>query len=281
MVIAGALVSLIGKWYGPELAHPQGLVTLPAEASIRVTGLISRISSSPSVEAKTILEELCIDDQLGKWRTYLSRARDNQRVLYRDASYEHPSPKQIEDTLDRGVPANSGDLAAVVSDGLSELTRYIPNDSSNPWRLFWNEDKGKPKAPKYENSCRDALVNLLRPRLLDEVVLQPEAQYVHGNRADVQVTYGGLSIPIEIKTNGHRALWSAMERQLIKKYTREPGTGGFGIYLVLWFGASFTQAALDGRRPATPQELRLLLEDTLTVEQKRKISVCVIDVSGS
>ena len=72
-----------------------------------------------------------------------------------------------------------------------------------------------------------------------------------------------------------------MERQLIKKYTREPGTGGFGVYLVLWFGANFTQAALDGRRPATPQELQFLLEDTLTVEQKRKISVCVIDVSGT
>ena len=278
---AGVLISLLGRWYGPELAHPNGLVTLTAEASMLVTGLISRISSSPSAEAKTVLEELCIDDQLGKWRTYLSRARENQRVLYRDASYEHPSPKQIENTLRGGVPTNTGDLAALVSDGLSELTKYIPNDSSNPWRFFWNEDKGNPNVPKYENSCRDALINLLRPRLLDEVVLQPEAQYVHGNRADIQVTYDGLSVPIEIKTNGHRDLWSAMERQLIKKYTREPSTGGFGIYLVLWFGVNFTQPALEGRRPATPQELQYLLEETLTVEQKRKMSVCVIDVSGT
>ena len=72
-----------------------------------------------------------------------------------------------------------------------------------------------------------------------------------------EVNYGGISVPIEIKTNGHRELWSAMERQLIKKYTREPGTGGFGVYLVLWFGAYLTQAALDGRRPMTPQELQL------------------------
>ena len=221
------------------------------------------------------------DDQLGRWRTYLSRARENQRVLYRDASYEHPSPKQIENTLRGGIPTNSGDLAALVSDGLSELTRYIPNDSSNPWRLFWNEERGKPSVPKYENSCRDALINLLRPRLLDEIVLQPEAQYVHGNRADIRVNYGAISVPIEIKANGHRELWSAMERQLIKKYTREPGTGGFGVYLVLWFGVDWTQAALDWRRPATPKELQSLLEDSLTVEQKRKISVCVIDVSGT
>ena len=280
-VTAGVLVRLIGKWYGPELAYPDGLVTLPAEASMLVTGLINQISSSPSVEAKTVLEELCIDDQLGKWRAYLSRARDNQRVIYRDASYEHPSPNQIENTLDGGVPTNAGDLAALLSDELNELTRYIPDDSSNPWRLFWNEDKGKPNVPKYENSCRDALINLLRPRLLDEIGLQPEAQFVHGNRADIRVNYGGFSVPIEIKTNGHRELWSAMERQLIKKYTREPGTGGFGIYLVLWFGVKYTQAPLDGQRPATPQELQFLLEDTLTMEQKRRILVCVIDVSGT
>ena len=279
--IAGALISLIGRWYGPELAHPNGLVTPAARASQMVTGSINQISSSPSVEAKTVLEELCDDDRLGRWRTYLSRARDNQRVIYRDASYEHPSPKQIEITLRGGVPTNAGDLAALMSDELNELTRYVPDDSSNPWRLFWNEDKGKPNVPKYENSCRDALINLLKPRLLNRIGLQPEAQYVHGNRADIRATYDGFSVPIEIKTNGHRELWSAMERQLIKKYTREPESGGFGIYLVFWFGAKYTQAAPDGRRPESPKELELLLEEPLNTEQRRKVSVCVIDVSGA
>ena len=280
-VTAGVLVRLIGKWYGPDLAYSSGLVTLPAEASMLVTGLINQISSSPSVDAKTVLEELCNDDRLGRWRTYLSRAHDNQRVIYRDASYEHPSPKQIENTLKGGVPTNVGDLAALLCDRLDELAREIPNSSNNTWRLFWNEVKGKPEVPRYENSCRDALLNLTEPRLPSGIDLQAEAQYVHGNRADIRASYGRFSVPIEIKTNGHRELWSAMERQLIKKYIREPGTGGFGIYLVLWFGVKYTQAALDGRRPATPQVLKCLLEDALTVEQRRKISVCVIDVSGA
>ena len=279
--IAGALISLIGRWYGPELAHPNGLVTPAARASQMVTGSINQIASSPSVEAKTVLEELCNDDHLGRWSTYLSRARDNQRIIYRDALYEHPSPKQIENTLKGEVPTNAGDLAALVSDELNELARYIPDDSSNPWRLFWNEDKGKPNVPKYENSCRDALINLLKPRLLHEIELQPEAQYVHGNRADIRATYDGFSVPIEIKTNGHRELWSALERQLIKKYTREPESGGLGIYLVFWFGAKYMQAAPDGRRPESPKELKLLLEEPLNTEQRLKISVCVIDVSGT
>ena len=280
-VTAGALVRLIGKWYGPELAYPNGLVTPAAEASIFVSGLINLIAASPEIEASSVLDELCRDDNLGKWSSYLLRARDNQRVIYRDASFEHPLPRQIENTLTGGVPTNAGDLAALLGDKLDELVRYVPDSSNNAWRLFWNEVKGKRDVPKYEDSCRDALLNLMEPRLPSGIDLQAEAHSVHGNRADIRASYGSFNVPIEIKTNRHQELWSALHRQLIEKYTREPGSNGFGIYLVLWFGAKYTQAALDRRRPTNPQELRCLLENALTVEQRRKISVCVIDVSGA
>jgi hypothetical protein len=67
--------------------------------------------------------------------------------------------------------------------------------------------------------------------------------------------------------------------QLISKYTSDPDTEGYGIYLVFWFGAALTQAPAAGPRPATPEELRRQLEATLTDEEARKISICVIDVA--
>ena len=53
-----------------------------------------------------------------------------------------------------------------------------------------------------------------------------------------------------------------------------------GIYLVFWFGPNLTQRSPSGHRPANPQELRERLEETLSEDEARKISIKVIDVSG-
>ena len=87
-------------------------------------------------------------------------------------------------------------------------------------------------------------------------------------------------MPIEIKKNNHPDLWNAIRTQLIAKYTREPAAAGQGIYLVFWFGREYTQPDPSGTRPGTPGELRAGLEATLSDEEARRISVCVIDVSG-
>ena len=71
-----------------------------------------------------------------------------------------------------------------------------------------------------------------------------------------------------------------MQNQLIRQYTTDPATEGYGIYLVFWFGPGCTQVPPSGPRPAGPQELQRKLEATLVEDQARKISVCVIDVSG-
>ena len=87
-------------------------------------------------------------------------------------------------------------------------------------------------------------------------------------------------MPVEVKKNSHTDLWRACRTQLIGQYTRDPATDGFGIYLVFWFGPQLTQRSPSGSRPANPQELRERLEETLTEDERRKISIKVIDVSG-
>ena len=86
---------------------------------------------------------------------------------------------------------------------------------------------------------------------------------------------------MEIKKSSSRDLWRAIRNQLIAKYARDPGAGGYGIYLVFWFGndPEPCQMPESGPRPKSAAELEARLRDTLTREEARLISVCVIDVS--
>lgn len=64
-------------------------------------------------------------------------------------------------------------------------------------------------------------------------------------------------------------------------YTIDPEAGGYGIYLVLWFGKRYAKRPPKGERPDTPKELEERLRGKLTEGQARRISVCVMDVSGN
>ena len=109
---------------------------------------------------------------------------------------------------------------------------------------------------------------------------QPEGQYAHDKRADVRFSCGDeLNVPMEIKRDRHRDLWTALRAQLMAQYTSDPATGGYGIYLVFWFGAGKIPRSPQGNPPTSPQELREQLEEDLTEAERRKISIYVVDVS--
>ena len=119
----------------------------------------------------------------------------------------------------------------------------------------------------------------LRGPLPLEVTLAPESRHASDTQSDIGAWCSDFKVPIEIKKNSHRDLWTAIRRQLIGKYTTDPATSGYGIYLVLWFGADMTKPPPDGARPTTPDELRQRLEQELTTDEARKISVIVLDVT--
>lgn len=209
-------------------------------------------------------------------------ARDRQRVLRRDAGYQHPSAAQVRRTLRNGPPANSGDLAALITDRIDELAVRIRTANTDDWRQYWNVDQyERPCEPKPENSCRDALLSDLQQELPPEVDAQPEGAYANDRRADVRVSCRGFHVPIEAKRNSHRDLWRAIRRQLIEQYANDPTTGGYGIYLVFWFGTQCTPRPPGcGAPPNRPDALREQLEALLTKDERRRISVRVIDVSA-
>lgn len=86
-------------------------------------------------------------------------------------------------------------------------------------------------------------------------------------------------MPVEIKKNSHPDLWTALRKQLVGKYTTDPATSGYGVYLVLWFGVNMTKTPPDGNRPDTPEALQHRLAQQLMADETRKITVIVIDVT--
>ncbi len=280
------LVRLMGVSFG-SYSWPSGeatMVTPAMEASGHVRRMINRLAESPTGDAGAALEALVSEESLLGWRDELVHARDRQRVIHRDAAYRHPEVEQVCRTLNDGPPANAGDLAALVRDRLNEIGVGIRTGNDNGWRPYWNEQEHRrPLEPKHEDSCCDALLRDLRQRLPDEVDAQPEGRYAKDTRADIRIACRDFQIPVEIKRHYHPRLWSAVRNQLIAQYTTDPATGGYGIYLVLWFGETAGRRIPpppSGSRPDGPDALQARLEEDLTPDEARRISICVIDVSA-
>lgn len=296
-------IRLMGNVVGPDWwgDHASDLVRM----------LINDLVVCPEEEASDALVNLLADPALEKWRDTLKQAQDNQRTIRRDAGYRHPDIEQVCQTLDGGTPANPADLAALVIDCLNEIGGKIRRGPTSDWRQYWNVDSynrplrkepedaenshdpspcqepeeaehshGPPPCQRPEDACRDNLLSDLEEKLKPlGIDAQPEGQYANDKRADIRVFHAGFNVPVEVKKNSHLKLWSSIRDQLIAKYTMDPDTDGYGIYLVFWFGKDETRTPHERGYPKNPEEMKQWLEDSLSPEQACKIPVCVIDVS--
>ncbi len=265
------LIRLIGSVVGPDWwgDHASDLVRM----------LIGDLVVCPEEEASNALTNLLANPALERWRDTLKQAQDNQRTIRRDAGYRHPDIKRICETLDGGTPTNPADLAALLMDRLREIAKQIRGNTDD-WHRYWNVDShGRPQKPRPENTCRNALLSDLQQRLPQGIDAQREGSYANDKRSDIRVFYAGFNVPVEIKKNSHLELWSAIRDQLIAKYASDHKADGYGIYLVFWFGKEDTRTPHKRGYPADAEEMKKWLEDSLSPEEARKISVCVIDVS--
>lgn len=282
----GRLIKLLGSRYSPWRAPSPGVGSFVDEDRVKVEGLITRwvadLASRTDPDACNTLQSLVDDPALEGWRWSLTQERSQQIVARRNATFAVPELKAIQVTLANERPANPADLAALVADRLELLAVRIPRSNTDDWRQYWNEGSSSSlPSPKHEDTCRDALLSDLRQLLPDSVDAQPEGHYARDKRADIRASFNGSAIPVEIKKNSHRNLWSAVATQLVRQYTIDPDSSGYGIYLVLWFGLGKMPVPPTGRRPRTPEALRQRLEERLEGPYRHKVRVIVIDVSGS
>ena len=159
----------------------------------------------------------------------------------RDAAFRYPSATQVIETLNGGSPANPADLQALVFEHLLALRDDISRGPTDGYKAFWNVGPhGSLLSPRPEDECRDRLLDRLRDRLAPlGLAAEPEGHYAMDKRSDIKVLHRNtLNLPIEIKRHYHRNVWTAPQEQLKKLYAQDPGAGGRGIYLVIWFGTT-------------------------------------------
>lgn len=277
--LAKAFAELIGREFGPY--SDSGWVG--REQASGVVGQCIRIlRTNPQEIATLALTELSTNPDLGDWDYAIELASSEQKVLSRDASYEHPTTTEVSASLRGCLPANVADLAGLIDDQLSTLGVRIRNENTNDWRQFWDEGRGEEDpTPKHEDYCRDAILSDLRLLLPSGVTAEREGHYANDGRADMKVYYDNYHLPVEIKKHFHRDLWTSPEEQLIAKYASDPATEGHGIFLALWFGREFQFSTLPstGTLPESADELAERLSSQLPASHSRKILVRVIDVS--
>ncbi|MDE0620667.1 MAG: hypothetical protein OXH83_03235 [Bryobacterales bacterium] len=275
-----AIIARVGRLHRPLSVDTQAL-----RESEFAQALVERLGSDPSAEATRALQRLLEMPELEAWRAPLQHFRGRQAVVRRNASFTCPSIEAVRQTLANSRPANAADLSALATDRLERLAREIRDGNASLWRQFWNEAKGdSPMTPRYEELCRNLLLELLRagnPAGLG-VEWQPEGRYADDKRADIRVSSGGFNVPVEIKRSMHRELWTAVSKQLVTNYTRDPAAEGYGVYAVLWFGVQQSMATPPkGTRPRSACELRGMLRQGLGHDERMKISIVVFDVEQS
>lgn len=281
------LIRLIGPW---SVASPDTgkvySVTLSMQADWSIHTFIDRLSEDSSDAARNALKSLAADDRLTNWRSKLLDRLYQQKNVSREATFVHPRLGDVARVLNSGRPANVADLWALATDILQQLARNIRDSATSDWRQHWNVDQyNRARTPKPEDACRDALLSDLDRALAPlGVEAAKGGAYTDDKRSDIRLSvpgHPGYNVPIEIKRSCHRELWSAIHTQLIAKYTRDPDAGGYGIYLVFWFGEHerCRPTPRSGPKPKSAEDLCQALIDTLSDRERRKISVCVIDVS--
>lgn len=251
-----------------------------------IRALINKVSAISSYNASEVLERLLLLPECESYRDHLSHAKSNQIIRYRESQFYHADWKQAVSTLVNETPTNVMDLYSLLLDHLRDISNRITYENTNIYKQFWNEDSyGRTLEPKPEESCRHVFLELLRTRLNPlKISCEPEGHMVSDKRADIIVSLPGIKIPIEIKRDYHRDVWTALNGQLDKLYTKNPDAAGYGIYLVFWFGSARPNALPRLTKimpqPKNASAMENMLNETVPVEKRNCLSAIVIDVSG-
>lgn len=244
--------------------------------------IINTLAKIPTQEAAKELEALLAISSMEKVKYQLFSAKRAQANRMREENFSFPSPSSIADAFSKGSPCNSGDLAAMVAEQIEEIADDIQAANTDSFRTFWDLERDHSRHPREENYCRDQVLSHLRYRLSPlQITCEPEGDFFNDKRADIQVSFlPSMAIPIEIKRDRHKDVWTAFREQLIQQYAIDPSAKGHGIYLVFWFGDGKVKTDPgDRKKPKSAMDLKNRLESKLTLAEAARISIKVIDAS--
>jgi hypothetical protein len=259
----------VGGWSGSQN---------PWDASNFIRAAVNSIGANSSEDAAASLDRMAASAATTQYHDHIRHIRAQQSKLRRDTVYQPGSVTDVRATLTAGAPTTIDDLKAATLDALWTTQKYLRDGDTSAWKPF--SPGGKPLT---ENECRDRLLDILRPNLPAPVQASPEMTMPDAKRADIAVTHDALGLPVEIKGQWHKDIWTAPSTQLIDKYTKDYRAKGRGLYLVLWFGPNkhkpLTKNDALAHPPQTPSEMRDILLAGLPKVMEASVDVFVLDLS--
>jgi hypothetical protein len=249
------------------------------DASHYLCSMIRRLGSNTSTEAVGALMRLRNEDS-DSYTSILRIVASEQTRSVIEASYTPPTLQLISAIANDSRPASGADIQAFLLEELESIADMIRSDDIDSWRDFYDGNH----TPHEEDRCRNHLIGLLR-RITNEIAFEPEAHVASDKEVDIACISGALRMPIEVKGQWHRDLWTAADAQLDRLYTQDCRADQHSIYLVLWFGNDVPdrkKLKSPGRgrsRPDTPDALRLQLIERSKATREGRVAICVLDVS--
>lgn len=280
-------ISILGKYFNnvPLFVGERTVRARDVEDAARsIRELIDTLAGLPTDEAAQAFGMLIADPALHEWHNHLRHGLAIQAKNLRDAQFERPSAQDVCTLLAGGAPANMKDFQGLAVDILDDIAAEVRGDNTNMWKSFWTHaGKGKLDRPEIENDSRDVLLRWIRPHLTPRgITSEPEGAAADLKQVDIRLTSAGTgTLPIEVKCDSNDELWTAMRDQLLERYTNDPNSGGYGIYLVIWHGkrgdgCKSPPKELGIDNPTTAMELQAALE---AIKPDPRFVVRVIDVS--
>ena len=250
----------------------------PWDASEFIRRTIDAIAQDPSPNASEALDRLIHEGHAPTYVNTMRHALALQRKARRDREYTAPSLGELLAVMANKPPESVKDMRAYLEDRIETVQVRIHGSDTNMWEAFWAGGK-----PQGEDFCRNRLIEKLSAEPPSSIRFVREMSMPAATRADIAVIRGSVGLPVEIKGQWNRDVWTAAVDQLDAKYTRDWHAEGRGAYVVLWFG-NVPRKNLPGHpdglpRPKTPGELEKMLIDRIPEARRSDIDVFVIDVS--
>lgn len=282
------IIAVIGQRFA-NVGHPTNGWSgsqNPWDAAEFVATQIKLLAADGLADAATQLERLENNVSLASYHDLIKHYRAQREKQQRESSFIFASAEQIAQAIQNRAPASPNDLLSFIADHLGVLAQELTRTQRERYRAYWNESGRNLSSPKREEVCSgllaDDLYNRVRPQ---DLIVTVEHHMVADKECDLVVLQGTQwLLPIEVKHHYNHELWTAWRTQLDRLYTRDANAGGLGIYLVFWSGEAkgrrMPKIPKGIKRPANAAELRIALQSIIPDEDRHRLCVIVMDISG-
>jgi hypothetical protein len=249
--------------------------TNPWDATDYLSALINRLGDDASPAATEALVTLR-DAPADGYTDVLRIAVAEQKRKRVEAEWRSPDLDTVIAAIADRTPTTAAQFLAVLVDEFAVVQAKIRGSDINWYRDFFDGD-----APVTEDHCRDTVIKMFGS-LPFGIKALPEGHLADAKRCDILCLLGDMMIPIEIKGQWHRDLWTAADRQLDLLYTNDHRAER-GIYLVLWFGPGTTKplkAPPDGvTSPHNADDLRDAMVSLSASTGDGRTKILVLDIT--